>query len=228
MIADKKKFMMGIGLLASFIVVLAILFSPVFKGQNGLDYLDALYNSISKGSAYYVGEVKEAAAEFNTTPVQVKLEMDSELQAKQSAVLFEKANTQVQVAGATLSVSATMGQILGNCLEDADLMYNNEGTAVSAKYGMNERLALFNWHVALKAMEKDLNRQKAFKEAKMVALTVKKAVDLSYNYYQIEPKKITDSIGVVIFSLIFYVLYTLWFGFAILFLFEGWGMQLEH
>jgi hypothetical protein len=33
---------------------------------------------------------------------------------------------------------------------------------------------------------------------------------------------------VVIFSLIFYVVYTLWYGFAIMFLFEGWGLQLEN
>ncbi len=35
-------------------------------------------------------------------------------------------------------------------------------------------------------------------------------------------------LGIVIFSLIFYVVYTLWYGFAIMFMFEGWGMRLEH
>jgi hypothetical protein len=28
--------------------------------------------------------------------------------------------------------------------------------------------------------------------------------------------------------LIFYVVYTLWYGFAIMYMFEGWGLQLEH
>jgi hypothetical protein len=37
-----------------------------------------------------------------------------------------------------------------------------------------------------------------------------------------------DRLGVVVFSLVFYVIYTLWYGFAIMFIFEGWGMQLEH
>jgi hypothetical protein len=27
---------------------------------------------------------------------------------------------------------------------------------------------------------------------------------------------------------VFYVFYTLWFGFSIMWLFEGWGMRLEH
>ena len=42
MIADRKKFYTGLGLLAGFVVILAIIFSPVFGGRNGLDYLDSL------------------------------------------------------------------------------------------------------------------------------------------------------------------------------------------
>lgn len=228
MIANKEKFFWGFGLLVSFGVVLLILFQPVFKGQNGLNYLDSLYNSISKGSAYYIPEVKEKVAAFPSSEVKVTLNLSSEAQAKQTIALFENGNATVQVTGTTLTVIGMLDGILRNCLEDADFMYKNDGEKVQSKYGMNERQALYNWHLALKSMEKDLNRQEKFKEAKIVALTVKKAVDLSYNYYTIEPKKITDSLGVVIFSLIFYVVYTLWFGFAILFMFEGWGMRLEH
>jgi len=76
--------------------------------------------------------------------------------------------------------------------------------------------------------DKDLNKQTAFYPAKAVAFAVEKAVEPSYNFYGIEPQKITDRVGVVLFSLIFYVLYTLWYGFAVMYMFEGWGMQLEH
>ena len=87
---------------------------------------------------------------------------------------------------------------------------------------------MFNWWNALKAVDKDLGRQKHFNEAKIVSTVQEKAVEPSYNYYTIEPEKISDRLSVVIFSLIFYVAYTLWYGFAILYLFEGWGLKLEH
>ncbi len=77
-------------------------------------------------------------------------------------------------------------------------------------------------------MESDLKHQKKFKEAKVVSVVVQKAVELGYNYYKVEPQKIGDKIGVVLFSLIFYVAYTMWYGFSILFMFEGWGLKLEH
>ena len=73
-----------------------------------------------------------------------------------------------------------------------------------------------------------MKRQKKFEAAKLVDLTQKKAVEAAYNYYGIEAQKISDRFGVVLFSLVFYVVYTLWYGFAILYLFEGCGLRLGH
>jgi hypothetical protein len=107
-------------------------------------------------------------------------------------------------------------------------MYHNDGKLVSQKYGYEEKRVLFNWWMSYKLMEKELKAQKKFPEAKAVDLVVKKAIEVSYNFFKIEPQKIKDKYGIVIFSLIFYVVYTLWYGFAILFMFEGWGLKLEH
>jgi hypothetical protein len=228
MIAHKKKLYGGLGMLAAFAVVLIIIFSPVFKGQNGLEYLDSLYNSISKGSAYYIPKVKDESDRFKGDSIAVTLVMADKDQAEQTAQLFKAGGASVTVNGAQLRVTGDLGRILENCLVDADAMYRNEGQKVSKKYGYDERQALFNWWKAANAMDKDLKKQKLFKEAKVVDLVSKKAVESSYNYYKIEPQKITERIGIVIFSLVFYVVYTLWYGFAVMFLFEGWGMKLAH
>ncbi|MDL2121558.1 MAG: hypothetical protein LWX51_00435 [Deltaproteobacteria bacterium] len=228
MIANKKEFYGGFGLLVGFFVILFIIFSPVFNGQNGMEYLDDLYNSISKGSANYIPKVKKETDTFKGNTVNMALKMADENQAQQTAMLFTNAGATAEVSGAQLNVSGDLGNILTNCLEDSKSMYNNDGATVSNKYGYNERQVLYNWHTALKAADKDLKKQKLFKEAKVVALVIKKVVETSYNYYTIEPQKITDKMGIVIFSLVFYVCYTLWYGFAILFMFEGWGLRLEH
>jgi len=228
MIAHKKIFYTGLGMMASFIVILCIIFSPVFKGQTGLEYLDSLYNSISKGSAYYIPDVKKEAENFSGNNVRLNLVMATKKQAKQTVLLFQKAGVQASASDAELAVEGDLGKILAGCLEDADLMYMNEGEKIKDKYGYNEKQVLYNWYKAFKSIDKELKDQKKFKEAKIVALTVKKAVECAYNYYQIKPLKITDSLGIVIFSLIFYVIYTLWYGFAVMYMFEGWGMNLEH
>jgi len=228
MIAHKKEFTLGLVLLIAFFVVLFIFFSPVFKGHNGLDYLDSLYNSISKGSAFYIPKLKEEAKPFNGGNAEVSFAMASAAQAQQTSQLFMKAGALVNVTDATLKVAGDLGKILDGCLADADAMYKNDGKAVADRYGYNERQALYNWWQAFKGIEKDLNNQKKFKEAKTVANISKKGIEASYNYYKVEPQSIMDRLWVVIFSLVFYVIYTLWYGFAIMFMFEGWGMQLEH
>ena len=48
----KKELGIGIFLMVTFIAVMVGIFMPLFDGGNALDYLDNLYNSISKGSAY--------------------------------------------------------------------------------------------------------------------------------------------------------------------------------
>ena len=228
MIAYKKEFYTGFGLFVIFWIVLVILFMPLFSGKNALENLDMLYNSISKGSAYYIPKAKKAAKPLNGTQVSVDLKLDTDKQAEQIATLFEKGGARVQVSGADLKVSGDLGQILENSLTDADYMYHNDGKRVSDKYGISEKQALYNWWKALKALDLDLKKQKKFVAAKVVDLIQKKAVETAYNYYGIEPQKITDRFGVVIFSLIFYVVYTLWYGFAIMYMFEGLGLRLEH
>ncbi len=224
----KNQFLAGIGLMVSFILVLIFIFMPVFNGKNSLNTLDSLYNSISKGSAYYIPGVREKSLLFKDTIIAVELGMATNQQCEQSALLFLKGDAAVKPSGTELAISGDLGQILANCLIDADIMYHNDGNALSKKYGYDEKRVLFNWWMSLTLMEKELKAQKKFEEADVVAMVTKKAIETAYNYFGIEAQKISDKYGIVIISLIFYVLFTLWYGFAILFMFEGWGLELEQ
>ena len=228
MIANPSKFYSGVALMAAFLVVLVVMFLPVFSGQNALNFMDSLYNSISKGSAYYISDLKAEAEGRRGTSITVNLEMASDAQCDKTASLFEAAGASVEVDGGQLRINGDLGAILDRCLGDADEMFANKGEGIRARYGYEERRALYNWWTALKAMDRDLSRQSRFPEAAFVAKVNKKAVECAYNYYGIEPQRITEKIGVVLFSLIFYVLYTVWYGYAIIFMFEGWGLKLTH
>jgi hypothetical protein len=228
MIADKKKFYGGLAMFIVFVAILAFVFAPIFNDKNTLEYLDSLYNSISKASAYYIPKVKEESDRFMGNPVNFSLKIRSKDQAQETALLFEAGGAKVIDEDTGLKVIGDLGKILGNCLADADAMYGNHGDTVSEKYGYDERRVLFNWWRAFNGMDQALKNQKRFKEAAAVSLVNMKAVEASYNYYKIEPQNITDRLGLVVLSLAFYIIYTLWYGFAIMFMFEGWGMRLEH
>ncbi|MEA3279441.1 MAG: hypothetical protein U9Q38_02405 [Thermodesulfobacteriota bacterium] len=228
MIAHKKEFFGGSAMMVAFIVVMVIIFLPVFNGKNGLQYMDDLYNCISKGSAYTIPQLKEKADKYMGNTVNATLAMKNNGQAEKTAILLKNAGASVAISGSELKVTGDFGKILTHCLDDADLMYYNKGQALASKYSYNEREVIYNWWMALKAMDKDLKKQKKFEESKSLDEMSKKGVELAYNYYKVEPQKVSDRLGILAFSLIFYVAYTLWYGFGIMFMFEGWGMKLDH
>ena len=229
MIANKKIFFTGGGLLVCFLAVLFVMFMPIFgNGQNALNYLDNLYNSISKGSAYYIPDLKAENDAYLGREIDVTFRFGAPSQGENTATLFQKAGAAAEIQDDAINVRGDLGRILAAGLDTANLMFHNNGDTVSAIYGYDARQALYNWWTALKGMEKDLTKQKHFEEAKFVASVKAKAVECAYNYYGIVPQQIGDKALIVVFSLAFYVLYTLWFGYSIMYLFQGWGMDLEH
>ena len=179
MIAKKNEFYKGFAMMVGFFVVLVIMFLPVINGKNVLEFSDDLYNSISKGSAYYIPKMKEAGNAFAGHAVTLKLTLESPAQAHQTALLFQNGGASVDVSGAQLSVAGDLSLMVANCLSDADQMYFNNGKAIVDKYGYDERRVLYNWHRGLVAAEKALKVQKKFDAAKMVSAVTQKAVDCS-------------------------------------------------
>ena len=100
-------------MLLLFIIMMAVIFSPIFNGKNGLQYLDELYNSLSKGSAYFIPELREDASDYIGTSIDVSIEMKTIEQAEQTAVLYQEAGAEVITSEAELEVNGDLGQILG-------------------------------------------------------------------------------------------------------------------
>jgi len=228
MIAYKKQFALGISMLIGFAGVLIIMFLPIISGLNSLEYLDKLYNSISKYSAYYIPEVKSESEAYAGKTVNVTLAVHDGQEAEQAALILTKSGASVNISDNQLNVTGDLGKMLGALMTDAEEMYNNEDRSIREKYGLDGRRALYTWFQALEEMDKGLRKQKEFDKAKMVSTVLQKVIEPSYNYYGVTPEKITAKLGVTLFSLVFYVVYTLWYGFAIMYIFEGLGFRFEH
>ncbi len=232
---QKKLKVRGILMLISFFVVLGVIFSPVFPGKwdnpgkvNGLDFIDNVFNRISKGSSYFIPKALKDSEKFAGKKIEVKIKAENEQVAAQTAKLFEAGGAQVVVTGKELAIHGDMGLILKRSLSDADFMYKNDGKSLAEKYGFSEQQALYNWWMAFKEVGSDLTNQKKFKEAKEFATIQKKALEPAYNYYGIMAKDWQENITLIIAALAFYVFYTLWYGFGIMYLFEGLGLKIGH
>jgi hypothetical protein len=222
-----KELGIGLFLMVTFIAVMVVIFMPILEGNNALDYLDNLYNSISKGSAYYLPKVKHLVEEHGSEMVTLNLKMPDSPSAISAERLFSAARATTTIEGNNLMVNGDLEKIFLACLEDAESAYHNRDEEHVARYGMGARPALHSWWLALGAMDRDLNRQKQYDAAQLTHTVQTKAVECAYNYFGIEAQAIRDRWGTVILSLLFYVLYTIWYGYAIMYVFAGLGFQLS-
>ncbi len=222
----------GIMMLIIFFALLAVIFMPVFPGGkgrvNGLDYMDNLFNMISKGSSYFIPKAIKDSEKFAGKMIDVKVAMADENQAAETARIMEANGAQAAVSGKEVVIKGDMGQLLQGSLVDADFMFKNDGKPVADKYSIPEKAVMSIWHSLFGKIGKDLTIQEKFEEAKPFANVQKKALEPAYNYYGVEAKNWNENLALIIFALAFYVVYTLWYGFGLMWLFEGLGLKIGH
>lgn len=228
LIRDRKNFMLGLGMAISFGCVFVIMFMPWFgNGRCAFEASDDLFNSISKGSTHYIASLREKTVEVENTAVAVSLKYSSQEIAQQAAFLLENTGNVVMKGETSLEYSGNLGSMLSEAITDSDTAFYNDEAALMKKYGMAPKVVMYRWWQTLKETEKSLKRQKMFPEAVAVNAVVVKGVEVGYNYFGIEPRRASNSYGILSFALIFYVIYTLWWGYALFHLCEGVGLAMK-
>ncbi len=228
MVDQKKDAIIGLSLMTGFTLILVLLFLPIIENKTPITYLDDLYNSISKGSVYYIPSLGDEAKKYEQTQIDVSFAILNNKQIDQIGKLLTSSKMEYSISENTIRLQGSLSSLIQSALQDADDMFKNKGDLIQQRYDSYERDVIFNWWTVFNEIESALTKQEMFKEANFVATVSKKAIECSYNYYQIEPQNIADRSLLVVASLAFYVLYTLWFGFAVMHLFKGLGLRLEH
>ncbi|HMK60175.1 MAG TPA: hypothetical protein VK452_03390 [Dissulfurispiraceae bacterium] len=242
MASSKKHLGLGIVMAIGFFVILFLTFSPIFpksadgKAQNGLEWADETFNRLSKGSSYFIPKVTKDAEKFVGRPISIAVKMtkdtdkpgDAEKRAVNASKVFIAAGANATVTGSELKVEGDLGKILLAALQDSDAMYKNDGNYIKTKYGADDEKKQFRqWHNAFTKFDKVLKKEGKIEEANIISDVTKKAVETAYNYYTVDAIKVKDKAGLMTFLLVFYVAYTMWWGFSIFFMFEGLGLSMK-
>jgi len=224
---NKKSIAIGVVLAISFWAVEALIFTPVFgSGMNGLDFADDLFNKLSKGSSYFIPKLQKSVQGYAGRPFAAEVSLEKPETAALAANLFTAAGATAKAEGGKLNVSGDLGAVLAVVLRDSDEMYRNDGKAVAARYGVKEKDALKAWWTSFSAVDKFLKKNGKVEDAKMISDVMKKGVETAYNYYGIPAEKVADKAALMTFLLVFYVVYTMWWGFAIFYIFDGIGLTM--
>lgn len=225
MIVNKKQFFTGLAMMVIFAVAMVVMMSPVMNGKTVVDTADDLFNSLTKGSTYYIPKIQDNAAKFVGTPFEVAVSINSKEEAGNLARVFGAANAKVEAVNETkVMISGDLGKTAGVALADADTLFKNNESKVTDKYGINGKEVLYYWWTGFNALESKYKLDGKASEMSFVGTLKGKALEVAYNFDGIEAVKVADKSGITTFMLVFYIIYTVWYGFAIMFFLEGLGI----
>jgi hypothetical protein len=227
---NSKKITVGIILLVTFFMVLFVIFMPWFgKGatgqpRNGLEFSDDFFNSLAKSSSNFMESMRNLASPFKGQAFDAELKFKDAEAAKKAELLFTKAGATVEAAGTALKVKGDLGQLMFAAIADSDALFNNQGEKLKAAYGADAKGVVRGWWNAFKELGNSLTKQSKFREAKVLSEIQKRSIEPAYNFYGIVPTPVSEKIPLLTFMLVFYVIYTLWYGYGVFELFEGLGL----
>ena len=223
-IMNPKAFWRGAIGLVLFTLLLIPLFAPVFDGRSGMEAADDLFNELSKGSADYIEETRAIAEQYRGTVVATTVRLDDAERAPIRHIL-EHAGIRFEPQPIGLAIETDLGLLLETVLVDArDLFYLRDDEVEARHDGKPARHVVYRWHRFLLRLDDALTAEGRHSDARGVARMNNRAVEPSYNFAGIEPIRLADRIGITVFLLVFYVVYTVWYGVSILFVFEGLGI----
>jgi len=232
LITNKKTFSLGALLMLTFIAVLITIISPIFPGAkgdkvNGLDFADNLFNRLSKGSSNFLEDTKGRIKPLAGKEIELAVKPRKPATADELVKLIAASGGTANAEGGVVRVKADFGKLLASVMDDCDKIYHDTPDPVSAKYGMDGYKALGIWWGGLQPMIQVMQENKLLSEARIVDAVVRRGIEPAYNFQKIDIGDRHTEFTLMSALLIFYVVYTLWFGFAIFNLFDGMGLTMK-
>ncbi len=231
LIHHTKSFVKGMLLLLTFGVMCTVMLFPVLQNEygnrmTGLEYADSVFNSLSKGSSYFVPQVRESVQEVKGRAVSVSVPLKHEL-GEAMVRAYESIGAEARIEGQRLLVRGDLGAILDAVTDVGDRLYFNDTKTVEGRFHQPALLvARAFWH-SLNPAIKALQRQGRIEDAKVVDQVLRRVLEPGNNFYSVPVARVSDHVLLIVVMLAFYIIYTLWYGFGIMELFQGIGLSLH-
>jgi hypothetical protein len=231
LIHEKKPFIRGSLMILSFLVVFFFILTPIFHDEEGrpltgLQFADNVFNELSKGSSNFIPAVRGQLKSLEGKTVDVTVKLKKPEQAELACKIISMAGLEATNDNGKLTFKGDISRLLAQVVDDSEHLYNNDDKAVVDRYGVPALDATSAiWYVLTPSI-KELQKKGMIAEAKVIDQVIRRALEPGHNFFGVEPAKVKDHVLLLACMLIFYIVYTLWYGFSIFELFEGIGLAM--
>lgn len=224
-VRNKKKFLTGLIGLLFFLIALTFWIFPVGDHKPGLEWADNLFNQLAKNSAYYIPLVPKKAEKFRGVTVDLSVNPRWPGADKLVAKIVTTNGISASAIGdGRVRIEGDLELLSLAASTDAALLFKGKEEVLQNKYGLSGKEVIYYWWTAFDDLIRRYVQLNRPSEAEFTKFMTTRILEPSYNFAGIESKNISENIGIVAFLLVIYIFYTVWYGFSIMYLFEGFGI----
>lgn len=234
LVHQRKPFIKGMFLLISFAIVCGLLLFPLLPDESkpghhltGLEFADSVFNSLSKGSSYFVPEVRKSVETVKDKQVTISVPLKKPELGETIVKVYEALGAEAVTEGGRVRISGNLHTILNAATEVGDKLYFNDTKPIEDLYNQPALMVSRAFWYTLNPGIKDMQRQGLLEEAKVTDQVIRKALEPGNNFFSVPVAKVSDHIHLIVGMLVFYIVYTLWYGFGIMEMFEGIGLSIH-
>lgn len=209
---------------------------PLFRDSEGrklnsIQYADMIFNQLSKGSSWFVPQVLSDIENYqDSKALTLKARIANERFRQIALLELKTAGVEGIVSrDGTIVFTGNLAAILKNATEDSAAIYKNDEEFIEDRYKGIPPLQITEawWHL-LSPLVKSLEIRGENRPARLIEEVIKRAIEPGNNFYGLPSARVADNILLICALLAFYVIYALWYGFAIYHLFAGFGLLGEE
>jgi hypothetical protein len=224
-VRNKKKFLTGLIGLLIFLITLTFWIFPVGDHKTGLEWADNLFNQLAKNSAYYIPLVPRKAEKFRGVTVDLSVNPKWPGADKVVTKIVTANGISASVIGdGRVRIKGDLELLSLAASTDAHLLFKGKEEVFQNKYGLSGKEVIYYWWTAFDDLVRRYIQLNRASKADFAKFMMTKVLEPSYNFVGIKPKNISENAGIVAFLLAFYIFYTIWYGFSIMYLFAGMGI----
>ena len=226
LIVNPKKFRLGVSGLIIFFIVLVLGFTPILDGQTVLLRADNLFNRLAKNSADYIPDGEKKADKFIGQAIDISITpREFAEDVKISQLVTRNGQKSKIISDGRIRITGDLGLIAKAAAVDARLAFENKNQQLKDKYGIKSEEVIYSWWIIFDGLTRRYIQENNAGVADFTKYIASKVLEPSYNFRNIEAARSNDVVIPIVLLLLFYILYTIWYGFSIMYLFEGFGIS---
>jgi len=219
-IVQPRKFLIG--------VIGILVFMLIFAGgmlfrvgdASALTYADNLFNTMAKDSTNFLAEATKKTIKVADQPVDIVLRPPTGAQAALLSSQFGLHGTDAAVQpDGRVHVTGRLGILANAALADVRTANHH---ALPANYDSD--ITLYNWWYLFDCLSSQSIKQNNEPVASFSKEMTTRVIEPTYNFREVYAQNARELLRPILLLLLFYVLYTILYGYAIYNLFEGLGI----